>query len=160
MARYPFIVLDAYPLGNAVVAPAGPGVMPTDSQECRQWMTECEAVGSILLVPAIAYYEEVREMERRQAIQQIARFQSFCFDPARFIQLATGHLTAAAKLWGQVRRAGQPTSDRHALDGDVILAAQVLSLGLQSSQYIVATRNEQHLTRFGLHAAQWRQITP
>lgn len=155
-----FIILDAYPLGNAAIAPARPGAPPTSSQGCRQWMTDCERAGSTLLVPAIAYYEEVREMERRQATRQITRLQNFCFDPARFIPLTTDHLTAAAKLWGQVRRQGQPTSDRHSLDGDVILAAQVLSLGLPSSQYVVATRNAQHLVRFGFPAEEWQNITP
>ncbi len=160
MPHRPFIVLDAYPLGNATVAPARPDAMPTSSQQCRQWMTDCEQAGSVFLVPAIVYYEEAREMEMRQAAKQLERLQNFCFDPARFIPLTTDHLTAAANLWGQVRRAGQPTSDRHALDGDVILAAQVLSLGLPPSQYVVATRNAQHLIRFGLPADEWDQIVP
>ncbi len=153
---YSFIVLDAYPLGNAAVPPASPGAPPTSSQECRQWMIDCERAGSVLLVPAIAYYEEVRETKQRQA----ARLQQFCFDPARFIPLTTAHLTDAAELWGQVRRSGQPTSGRHALDGDVLLAAQVLSLGLSPTQYIVATRNVQHLIRFGLPAEEWQNIAP
>lgn len=160
MARPAFVILDAYPLGNAVIAPALPGAPATSSQQCRQWMTNCENAGSVLIVPAIAYYEEVREMEMRQASRQIARLQNFCFDPARFVPLTTNHLTEAAKLWGEVRRAGEPTADRHALDGDVILAAQVLSLDLPSDQYVVATRNVAHLVRFGLTAQQWENITP
>jgi len=160
MATYPFIVLDSYPLGNAAVALASSGAAPTSSQHCRQWMIDCERAGSVLLVPAIAYYEEAREMEMRQAARQIARLQNFCFDPARFIPLTTDHLTQAASLWGQARRQGQPTSDRHALDGDVILASQVLSLGLPSGQYVVATRNVQHLVRFGLPAEEWQNLTP
>lgn len=160
MARYPFIILDAYPLGNAAIAPARPGTPPTSSQQCRQWMTDCERAGSVLLVPAIAYYEEVREMEMRQAVRQIARLQNFCFDPARFIPLTTDHLTEAAKIWGHFRRQGQPTADRHALDGDALLAAQVLSLGLSLSQYRVATRNAPHLSRLGLPAEEWENLTP
>jgi hypothetical protein len=155
-----FIVLDAYPLGNVAVATADPDIASTPSQQCRQWIVDCEQAGSILLVPAIAYYEEVREMEMRQAARQITRLQNFCFDPSRFIPLTTEHLSEAAKLWGQVRRAGQPTSDRHALDGDVILAAQVLSLGLPISQYVVATRNVQHIIRFGVPADEWQNIIP
>ena len=91
MARFDFIILDTYPLGNAAIAPARPGSLPTSSQQCRQWMTDCERAGSVLLVPAIAFYEEVREMERRQASRQIARLQNFCFDPTRFIPLTTAH---------------------------------------------------------------------
>lgn len=157
---YPFIILDAYPLGNAAVAPPRPGTALTSSEQCRQWMTDCEEAGSFLLVPAITYYEEARELEMRQAARQLARLQSFCFDPARFVPLTTDHLTAAAALWGQVRRAGQTTADRHALDGDVILAAQVISLNLPADQYVVATRNVQHLVRFGLVAKEWEAIMP
>jgi len=31
---------------------------------------------------------------------------------------------------------------------------------LPSSQYVVATRNAQHLVRFGLPAEEWQNITP
>lgn len=77
MALFPFIVLDAYPLGNAAIPSPPPDTPPTSSRQCRQWMTDCERAGSVLLVPAIAYYEEVREMEMRQAARQIARLQNF-----------------------------------------------------------------------------------
>jgi hypothetical protein len=112
------------------------------------------------MVPAIAYYEAVREMELRNAAKQIARFQDFCFEAGRFIPLTTDHLTQAAKLWTQMRCSGTPTSDRHSLDGDVILAAQVFSLSLEASDYVVATSNAVHLTRSGLPAAQWIDIAP
>jgi len=158
MPRYPYIVLDAYPLGNAIIPLAGVDTVPNDSQECRRWMLHCEASGTEFLVPAISYYEVVREMEQRQAMGQIKRFQNFCFDPDRFIVLTTEHLSQAAALWGQARRSGQATADPKALDGDAILAAQVLSLGLQPHEYVVATRNTKHLTRFGLNAAEWRNI--
>jgi len=123
-------------------------------------MSDCEREGAIFLVPAVAYYEEVREMELRRAAQQILRLQGFCFNPDRFIPLTTDHLTDAAKLWAQVRQEGQPTADRHSLDGDAILAAQVLSLNLLDDEYIVATRNPKHLNRFGLHTGEWQDIAP
>ena len=98
-------------------------------------------------------------MQKKQRLA-IARFQNFCFDPVRFIPLTIDHLTEAANLWGQIRRAGLATAERHALDGDAILAAQVLSLNLPAGQFIVATRNASHLTRFGLPADEWQNISP
>lgn len=160
MPTFPYIVLDSYPLGNAVIPLAKPGTAPNSSELCRQWMEDCQAVGTIFLVPAIAYYEEARELEQRQATTRISRFEAFCFHPARFIPLTLDHLKTAARLWGQMRRTGLATADRHALDGDVILAAQVLGLGLQSHEYVVATRNAKHITRFGLPADQWENIPP
>ena len=156
--RPAYIILDAYPLGNAAIAPARPGTLQISSQECRQWMQDCEKRGTEFLVPAIAYYEVAREMEMRQALRQVTRLQNFCFDPNRYIPLTTEYLIEAAVLWGEVRRSGAPTADRHVLDGDVILAAQVLSLGLSLGQYLVAAGNVQHLIRFGLPAEEWQNI--
>jgi hypothetical protein len=160
MPTYPYIVLDAYPLGNAIIPLAKPGTTPTPSEACRQWMEDCQAAGTIFLVPAIAYYEEARELESRRATAKIARFEAFCFHPTRFIPLILDHLKAATVLWGQMRRSGLTTADRHALDGDVILAAQVLGLGLAPHEYRVATRNVTHLARLGLPADEWHRILP
>jgi len=49
---------------------------------------------------------------------------------------------------------------RHSLAGDVILAAQVLSLELRAGEYVVATKNVKHLVRLGLDATEWPGITP
>ena len=160
MPGFDFIVLDSYPLGNAALPLVRPSSTLTESERCRQWMADCEAAGSVLLVPAIAYYEEVRDLYQRQAFAKVPRFQQFCFDPARYIPLTRDHLTNAAQLWGQMRRTGQTTADKHALDGDAILAAQVLSLNLQPGAFTVVTRYAAHITRFGLPAESWENITP
>ena len=156
--RFQYIALDAYPLGNSAVTLARPGAKPTSAEHCRRWLDDCESAGITLLVPAVAYYEEVRDLYQRQAMSKIARFQEFCFEPTRFVPLTRNHLTAAARLWGDLRRSGQPTSDPHALDADAIFAAQVLSLGLPAGEFVVATRNPAHLTRFGLPTANWEDI--
>src|SRR5262249_21737559 len=56
------ILLDTGPLSHCVVAPARRGQPPTLSQQCRAWITDCERAGALLLVPAIAYYEALREI--------------------------------------------------------------------------------------------------
>ena len=48
-----------------------------------------------------------------------------------------------------------PTS--HALDGDVILCAQALTLGVAADDLVVATVNVGHLARF-LTAKRWQDI--
>jgi predicted nucleic acid-binding protein len=160
MPAYPILILDTYPLGNAIVRFAKPGDTPTESELCRRWVEDCQNAGASFLVPAIAYYEGLRELEQRSVATKIPRFQSFCLDPNRFIPLTTDHLTEAAKLWGNLRRTGQATSDPKALDGDAIFAAQVLSLGYKQEDYVVVTRNPGHLQRFGLFTEAWENIPP
>jgi predicted nucleic acid-binding protein len=58
------IILDTGPLSNAVVALARPGKTPTLSEQCRQWIQDCEQAGVQLLIPAVCYYETLRELER------------------------------------------------------------------------------------------------
>ena len=52
---------------------------------------------------------------------------------------------------------GTPTADVHALDIDVILAAQVLSSGMDLSSTVVATSNVKHLSLF-VPVAEWSSI--
>lgn len=125
-----------------------PGRKPSLLDHCRNWVAECEAAGHRVLVPAIAYYEVLRELEMRKAATQILRLKAYCLHPSRLIPLTTAQLELAATLWGESRRDGFPTAVSAALDGDVILAAQALSLGLAAANYVVATTNPSHLSRF------------
>jgi predicted nucleic acid-binding protein len=121
---------------------------------------DCILAGNLIRVPAIVYYETLRELERLNASAQIGRLKAFCFtDPDRFLALETIHLEEAAKLWGQIRNLGQPTASPDALDGDVILAAQTLSLGGTAPDLIVATTNVAHISRY-VAADLWTNIQP
>ena len=111
------------------------------------------------MVPAISYYEVLREPEQRQATSQIARLKTFSLQPKRFLALTSVHLETAAQLWGESRRAGLPTADPQALDGDVILAAQALSLGIAAPGLIIATTNPAHISRY-VEADLWTNIHP
>ena len=62
----------------------------------------------------------------------------------------------AADLWAQARNIGQPTAPDPAIDADVILAAQAISL---NTPVVVATGNPGHLNRF-VPAELWANITP
>lgn len=154
------IILDTGPLSNAVVAFARSGKTPTLSQQCRQWIRDCEQAGTLLLVPAVCYYETLRELERRNAAAKIRRLREFVFGvPDRFIPITTAHLEEAARLWAVARNAGKAMASEDALDGDVILCAQALSLGLTPADYIVATTNVSHLAQF-VPCEEWSKITP
>jgi hypothetical protein len=95
MAR--IIILDSFPvscLGKLQSA----SLALTD--QCGRWIISCIANGHRVLVPAIAHYETLRELERMGATAQIVRLRNFCFsEEERFIPLQTAHLETAAKLW-------------------------------------------------------------
>lgn len=150
------IILDTFPTSSTGKLL---GKIPTLLDRCQQWIGACETAGHRMIVPAISYYEALREMEMRRATGQIARLKTFCLTTNRFLPLTTNHLELAAQLWGQTRRAGQPTADPQALDGDVILAAQAIALGFPPSQFIIATTNPGHITRYA-PCDLWTNITP
>ena len=63
----------------------------------------------------------------------------------------------AAEFWAAARKAGTPTAGPQELDGDVILAAQAVTLG--DASFVVATSNVGHLARF-VPAELWQNIIP
>ena len=97
--------------------------------------------------------KEIWEYESSYIREQLRRSQ-YNFDSQSvrpylpYPSVKKGIMETAAQLWAQSRRAGQPSADPHALDGDVILAAQALSLGPVASGLIVAITNPAHLSRF------------
>ena len=106
-------------------------------------------------MPEITDYEVRRELIRIQSHSALANLDALgaVLD---YLALTTDAMRLAAELWAQARNAGQPTAADPALDGDVILAAQALSL---NSPVIVATANPGHLTRF-VTALPWSSISP
>ena len=92
-----------------------------------------------------------------QLAQGIARLEAFVnAAPDRYLPLSDTALRLAAEIWAESRRAGRPTADAKALDIDVLLAAQVLSLG---NAAVVATTNPKHLSQF-IPARLWTDIDP
>lgn len=154
------IVLDTFPLSSTGKREPDIGTKPTALHLCQLWIYDCLAHGNTVVVPAIAYYETLRELERLKATAQISRMRAFCRAvPDRYLSLTNADLDLAAKLWADIRNAGLPTASNEALDGDVILAAQTLSHGVPTQDLIVATTNPAHLSRF-VPADQWTNIAP
>lgn len=152
------IVLDTFPISSMGRSEKSSADLLTT--QCRDWVYDCIAAGNKVYVPAICYYEALRELTRIKAYSQIIRLRNFCYiEPSRFLLLTTNDLEGAATLWAQARSKGVPTASPDALDVDVILAAQALALGLPESDLVIATTNVGHLSRF-VPADDWQKIAP
>jgi len=149
------IVLDTGPLGLLT----NPKKTP-EPRAITRWALDIIAAGHRLIVPAIADYEVRRELERvgqRKGIAQLDAFNAARAD--RYLALTDSALRLAAKLWAQARNAGTPTADLKELDCDVLIAAQALTIGIPSTDLVIATTNVGHLSRF-VTADLWTSIRP
>ena len=147
------ILLDSGPLGLVTNPKANP-----ENTDCNLWLDSLLDVGHRVIIPAIVDYEVRRELLRADKRKGLERLDAF-LNALEFLPLTPQALTYAAMLWADVRKAGKPTSDDKALDGDVILAAQALTLNVPATDLVIATTNVGHLGRF-LNAEEWRNILP
>jgi len=86
--------------------------------------------------------------------------EAFCAAvPGRYVPVSDAALRLGTRLWAQARRAGTPTAAPSELDGDVLLAAQALTLDLPAADRVIATTNVGYLAQC-VAAALWTQITP
>jgi predicted nucleic acid-binding protein len=150
------VVLDESPLS---LITQRRGASP-DVDHCRDWLAALLRAGHPVLTPAIAVYELRRELVRADKSVSLNRLDAFlAADPQRYLHLTRPVLDRASELWAWSRRQGKPTADPAALDGDVIIAAQALSLGLSPSGFVIATSNPKHLALFA-PARRWQDIEP
>jgi predicted nucleic acid-binding protein len=143
------VLLDAGPLG-LVTNPR----RSRPSIACAQWLQALVTHGSRVIVPEIADYEVRRELLRANKARGLARLDAPA-DLVEYLPLTTAALRQAAIFWAQARQQGRPTADDKALDGEVILAAQAMTLG--AVDVVIATTNAGHLSRFA-PAALWPDI--
>ncbi len=151
------IVLDSGPLGLVTQKPG----KSEEIDACLQWMRELIRARVRVIVPEIADYEVRRELIRSGATAGIRRLNAFNMARAdRYLPIHTEALRKAAELWAEARNTGVPTAYRHALDGDVILAGQVLTLELPDTEILVATDNMRHIACYLPTATLWQNIAP
>lgn len=148
------VALDSSPLG---LVTQKVGKSP-EGDACRLWMEDLLTQGIKIYVPEIADYEVRRELLRAGKPTSVLRLDRLK-QLARHVPLTTAAMQEAAALWAQVRNQGLTTADVHALDGDVIVAAQVLALGYAPTEIVIATSNTRHLSRFA-PAELWERIKP
>lgn len=145
------IFLDSAPL-SLLCAPIKKG---GEAAECSTWLAGLLSVGARIIVPEITDYEVRRELIRAGKASSIERLNALAA-ATEYLAISTVAMRKAADLWAAVRVAGKPTASEKAIDGDAILAAQALTLGVAS--FVVATTNVGHLARF-LTAENWKTIT-
>lgn len=143
------IVLDSGPLG-LVTNPGG----SQEAAACGHWLSTAASGGATVVIPEIADYEVRRELIRAHRTAGVARLDAL-ISQVDYLAITTPAMRQAARFWADARQQGRPTAADHALDGDVILAAQAATLGRES--VIVATTNVRHLARF-VPARIWADI--
>ena len=148
------VFLDSRPLG---LITQRQGKSP-EVDACRQWYADLNAQGWTVYLPEIADYEVRRELTRARKAGGLARLDLLA-TAAIYLPLTTEAMRLASDLWAQARIGGWATADPHALDGDVILAAQALALIPTPPGLVIATGNVAHLSRY-LPAQEWSAITP
>jgi predicted nucleic acid-binding protein len=149
------IFLDSGPLGLL----SNPK-RPPESVKIMQWAIDMQRAGHRFIVPAIADYELRRELERSGKANGLAALDAWNGSrPDRYLPLSDKALRRAARLWAEARNAGLSTADPKELDGDVLIAAQALELELPWTDFIIATVNVGHLSRF-VPADNWQNVSP
>ena len=136
--------------------PAGKLAHPKADLALREWLLSHLRAGDVIVLPEIVDYEL-----RRNFLLEIARGKSSFqksldrLDSLRevltYLPINSDVMRRAAQLWADARRQGKPTADPKELDGDVILAAQALSVN-----GVIITENIGHLTLF-VEAKTWRE---
>jgi predicted nucleic acid-binding protein len=106
-------------------------------------------------VPEIADYELRRELLRANKLRGLTNLENFIVQ-TKYLPITTAAMRQAAQFWAQSRQQGRPTAGDRNIDADAILAAQALIFGV--SDFIIATTNVKHLTRF-VPADLWQNIT-
>ena len=144
------VVLNSTPLGILCHPRSPPHVVA-----CRQWLADLLTAGRRVIVPEITDYEVRRELIRLGGTVALANLDGYVLH-LEYLPITTAAMRLAAKFWAQARNAGQPTAPDPAIDGDVILAGQAISL---NTPVVVATSNPRHLTRL-VPAELWSNIAP
>src|SRR5437868_4726069 len=135
----PAVMLDSGPLGMA----SNPNAS-TENRACSLWLEQLARSGRRVIVPEIADYEVRRELLRANWLRGLRRLDAL-YDTLDYLPITTAAMRQAAVFWAQARQQAQPTAPDLALDADVILAAQAVTLG--APNLVIATTNVGHLSR-------------
>lgn len=137
--------------------PAGQIAHPKPNREIAEWLQQQLLAGKRIILPEIVDYELRRnfilEIDRgkkktQRSLDRLDTLKTTLI----FLPINSEVMLMAAQLWADARRRGKPTADRHALDGDVILAAQTLAVG-----GVIVTDNVGHLDQF-VEARPWYEF--
>lgn len=116
------VLLDSGPLGSATNPRGSP-----DNLATLAWLKALLGKRIGIVVPEIADYELRRELLRANKAEGIARLDALIAQTG-YLPLTTEVMRTAAAFWARARQRGRPTSADAALDADMILASQTVSL--------------------------------
>jgi predicted nucleic acid-binding protein len=145
------VLLDSGPIGLIT----NPNRSPA-STACSNWIQTISAAGIRVIIPEITDYEVRRELLRSNKVKGIKRLDEL-IELVEYLPLSTAAMRQAAMFWAEARQQGQPTAGDKTIDGDMILAAQAMTLNV--ADVVIATTNVGHLSRF-VRADLWQNITP
>jgi predicted nucleic acid-binding protein len=143
------VLLDSGPLGMLARYRPDPAL--------KSWVRALLQGGNRLGIPEIADYEVRRELLLARLQTSLNALNALQAE-LDYLQITTLVMRKAASLWAEARQQGVATADRHALDGDVILAANARLLIADGHDVVVATTNIGHLARF-VPAQLWHAIS-
>ena len=147
------VLLDATPLG-AVTNPA----LTAETRDVSAWLEDLLQHRMRVVIPEIADYEVRRELLRARKTRGIGRLDALAVR-LEYLPLTTAVMRRAAEFWAMTRQRGRPTAPDHALEGDMILAAQATLLGGEGDLVVIATSNVGHLSLV-IDARHWRETKP
>ena len=124
---------------------------PKPNRDIAQWADRVLRAGATIIVPEISDFEVRRSLLLEELAPSVQRLDDLKAN-LEYRPLTTRVMLRAAELWAQVRKRGGPTADRHALDGDVILAAQA-----EAADAVVVTETPKHLDRL-VTTVNWRSL--
>ena len=134
-------------------------VAPAKHQEFAAWFERMRAEGHVFIIPEIADYELRRELVRIGSPLLPRLDELALLEGVYYVPLSTRIMRLAAELWAEAWNERRATADRHALDGDVILAATTRLVKMRDRHVMVVTDNLKHMLRYAA-AARWEDIEP
>ena len=137
------IALDTGPLGMVA--------HPKANKAAAEWFRSMLESDCEVIVPEIADYELRRNLILEGMTPTVKRLDELN-RLLTYLPINTATMLKAANFWAEARRRHKPTADKHALDGDAILAAQAKLAGA-----VVATDNVGHLDQF-VETGKWRDM--
>lgn len=121
---------------------------PKKNKALAEWFAEkVRSRNDDFFVPEIADYELrrglIKLIAQKQASAKALDHLDSLSKALEFVPITTAIMRRAAELWAKARIAGHVTAPEKSLDGDVILASQVIEVA-----GTVWTANERHLRFF------------
>jgi predicted nucleic acid-binding protein len=125
-----------------------------DGVACNRWLRRLSNSGVRVIIPEIADYELRRELLRAGRTSGLRNLDALVGE-FPYLPLTTAAMRQAAAFWADARNERRQTAHDLALDGDVILAVQAVTL--QAPGVIIATTNVGHLRRYA-PAEVWHDV--